>query len=1639
MRSSIRTTFLQLRRDIVAAVLLIAGLLPLGAQAATQCFNQNAPAPLEACVKDDGSPAVWVAQPNGRHYQYFGEYAFGSILWLDGANSARSYGSEYSSYFNLWTPVSNTLTGTGSSADPFVIATVIQLGVTGVQVTQRLTYVNGDRWLRKSWVIQNNGPTTYRDLRFFHGGDTYFGGDDSARSWFDPINYMVYLTNSSFENSGFMGFYPNPATPAAHYFAGGYSVGNMQASSTARLSDTADASYRDAGYQLEWNRASLAPGETWTIEAFETWSAPGATQVLAPASDYVTEASTTVRKTFKVHNLTGSPATASLAVTASGAGWTATLPEGTTIELNALQVREVPVDIAVPAGVLTGDVSDITLEATTGALTASGATRLTVQMLDIEIAPTTLDFGTVIVGDTKDLVVTLTNGAAAAPVQIGTIAGSNGLAAPWSITSNTCSGQTINAGGTCSLTVRYAPTAAATDASDSFDWPLVSPLLTTRTITVRGSAVSDHTVTATAGTYGSISPASASVAHGQTQQFTVTPQAGASIVSVSGCGGSLSGNTYTTGAITSACTVSATFALNSYAVTASTAGSGTISPDTRTVEHGSTTNFTVTPAVGHNIVSVTGCGGSLSGNTYTTGTITGACSVAATFAINTYAVTATAGANGSITPSTRSANHGSTTTFTVTPNTGYHIESVTGCGGSLSGNTYTTGAITGACAVNASFAINNYTVTATAGDNGTITPSTRSVSHGSTTTFTVTPNTGYHIESVTGCGGTLSGNTYTTGAITGACAVNASFAINNYTVTATAGDNGTITPNTQAVDYGGTATFTVTPADGYHIESVTGCGGKLNGNTYTTAPATGACAVNASFAINRYTVTATAGDHGAITPSTQTVEHGATATFTVIPETGFSIASISGCDGTLSGNTYTTAPVTAACTVNVSFDHTLPVFDASVSQPIDLSAHALSTELPASAYPQAFDYSGAPLEVTLMGGQSRYLPGEHTLTWRAVDSRGIAATVQQVLRVSPIVSAGKDVALGLRQGDSGSFKVVLNGPSPVYPFEVAYSVSNTASYHDLADGIVRFEQGEIEKDVYFAIVGTPPAGTPTQQVQISLDPQANVGERHSLNVTLSVDNLAPLVTLRASQGGEVRPAVGRQNGPVTIVADIIDPNSADTHAVQWNTPQGASFTANGAQLTLQPQSLATGVHRFEAIVTDNGSPAASSRAAIEIVIAEQAPELPDGAAGWLDNGLPNHPNYSLPMSNVLPERAGELHHYLVEADPGVTLALGTVAQLAGDHQAEVQLNRSAGIEPDTIANVGGYFDFVVSDLPQLGQSVSIVLPQRAAIPAQAVYRKYDPRARKWFTFVENATNTIASAPGQPGQCPPPSSTAYRAGLNVGDWCVRLTIEDGGPNDIDGERNGAVSDPGGVAATSSVVVTSKSGGGGSFDLVFVVLGALLWFVRRNPRALFAFALLPLAGIASAHERSSWYVAADLFQARSGTSDAALNAALQQPGGNITTTIAGEHRTAWRVRGGYELGNGLALEIGYTDLGDVRTTIAGTVVDIEELLATANAAHPHSAQGIEASAVGRYALNEIASLHARVGVWHWESDNMARSLGGEFNARDRVGTDVLYGLGAQVSVYKQWSVDLDWACYQVDRERIKTFGAGVTWRF
>ena len=125
---------------------------------------------------------------------------------------------------------------------------------------------------------------------------------------------------------------------------------------------------------------------------------------------------------------------------------------------------------------------------------------------------------------------------------------------------------------------------------------------------------------------------------------------------------------------------------------------------------------------------------------------------------------------------------------TATPNTGYHF--VSWSDGVLTA-ARTDLNVTADLSVTASFAINTYTLTYTAGTGGTIAgPPSQTVNHGgSGSEVTATPNTGYHF--VSWSDGVLTA-ARTDLNVTADLSVTASFAINTYTLAYTAGANGTI-------------------------------------------------------------------------------------------------------------------------------------------------------------------------------------------------------------------------------------------------------------------------------------------------------------------------------------------------------------------------------------------------------------------------------------------------------------------------------------------------------------------------------------------------------------------------------------------------------------------------------------------------------------------------------------------------------------------------------------------------------------------------------------------------------------------------------------------------------------------------------
>ncbi len=84
-----------------------------------------------------------------------------------------------------------------------------------------------------------------------------------------------------------------------------------------------------------------------------------------------------------------------------------------------------------------------------------------------------------------------------------------------------------------------------------------------------GGETTSFTVSTFVDAGGQISPATATVNEGGYANFSITPIDGFSLASVTGCGGALAGSTYTTGAVTADCTVTAIFNLVGGALTVS--------------------------------------------------------------------------------------------------------------------------------------------------------------------------------------------------------------------------------------------------------------------------------------------------------------------------------------------------------------------------------------------------------------------------------------------------------------------------------------------------------------------------------------------------------------------------------------------------------------------------------------------------------------------------------------------------------------------------------------------------------------------------------------------------------------------------------------------------------------------------------------------------------------------------------------------------------------------------------------------------------------------------------------------------------------------------------------------------------------
>ena len=416
--------------------------------------------------------------------------------------------------------------------------------------------------------------------------------------------------------------------------------------------------------------------------------------------------------------------------------------------------------------------------------------------------------------------------------------------------------------------------------------------------------------------------------------------------------------------------------------------------------------------------------------------------------------------NGNVTVDKTTAVEGETVTITATPAQGYEVDTYYYKAGgntvTLTGNTFD---MPGSdVVVGATFKLKSYTVTAGACDNGSVTTDKQTATMGETVTITATPAAGYELDAYNVACETLNlavtvnaDGTFTMPADN--VTVTATFKKSTYTVTVNPVENGTVVANPTSGNMGDEITLTITPAEGYELESVTVTGVNTNvAVTVTdgkfTMPADDVVVI-ATFReipVTTYTITVNPSDNGTVTPSKTEAAEGDVITLTVTPAEGYELETLT----VMMGET----PVT----VTADNTFTMPAGNVVVSATFKKIEHIYSvTGEPAGLFgsESAWDPNNTNGDMTLGANgnytwtsEPTYLTGEEVIEFKVVTDHSWS---------NPSYPSGPNMSIeGLKPG-TYTVTVTFNPETG----EVTYTVDGQADVYvwGIFDGTIAANEG----------------------------------------------------------------------------------------------------------------------------------------------------------------------------------------------------------------------------------------------------------------------------------------------------------------------------------------------------------------------------------------------------------------------------------------------------------------------------------------------------------------------------------------------------------------------------------------------------
>ncbi|WP_242620223.1 PKD domain-containing protein [Shewanella maritima] len=496
-------------------------------------------------------------------------------------------------------------------------------------------------------------------------------------------------------------------------------------------------------------------------------------------------------------------------------------------------------------------------------------------------------------------------------------------------------------------------------------------------------------------------------------------------------------------------------------------------------------------------------------------------------------------------------------------------------------------------------------------------------------------------------------------------------------------------------------------------------------------------------------------------------------------------------------------------------DTTAPSFD-DLSD-ISINAQGRLTNIADLVSISATDLVDGDIAVSIMS-DTLLTSGSHIVQVEATDALGNIAVSSFNLDIVPMLTlpSQRPVEAG------GEYRVnaYLSGEAANYPVQVSYSL--------LVNGLVN---NQLVADIEAGQVGQlnvliPEGVTNQDQLQLQLDFGVNafIGNANTTELTVIERNAAPRMNLTMHQDGHLVSVIDANAGMVTITANVRDINQNDTHTLIWSSVDGlvdADIDDSLMTFEVDPSLLQSGVYQVNAIATEtNTSDALAVTRTAQLVIADlpalsgdvdsDNDGISDSDEGYADSdgdGIADYLDNDSNTTRIPTQSDAEPAH----TEDGLSMTLGLFAARLGvtagtasfaieDLAALLQAG-DADPQDEYFDSITPVYNFIVNGLSEHGGSAAVVIPlaKGQTLPADAIYRKYSP-SLGWYSFVVDARNTISSAlADENGNCPLVNDAAYTQasaqGLVEGNNCIRLLIEDGGPNDIDGQANGAIEDPG----------------------------------------------------------------------------------------------------------------------------------------------------------------------------------------------------------------------------------------------------